>query len=80
MWKKGKRKEIEMPGWGLLSLVLAVIALVAALSVASWTWRIVDEQVQLREEIKDLRGAQEQVYIQYEFWLNQLQKEREALK
>ena len=58
------------------SLLIATIALVGAVGVARWSWLLLDEQTNLRRDFVKLQNDQQQTYIQYEFWLNQLKQER----
>lgn len=62
----------------LAAFIVGLVALLATAGTARWTWLVVDEQVKLREEFMQLKNQQEQVGIQYEFWLKQLQEERAA--
>jgi len=58
---------------------IAVASLALAAGVCRWSWLIVDEQVRLRQDFMQLKNDQEQLYTQFEFWNQQVQKERREL-
>ncbi|MFH2062854.1 MAG: hypothetical protein ABIJ46_01735 [bacterium] len=78
MWFRGKEKtsenatRIQLPV--VVALAVSAVSLALAIGVARWSWLILDEQVRLRDSYEDLRMRQEQVEIQYEFWLQQIEK------
>ena len=62
----------------MVAIVVAAISLAVSIGVARWSWLLLDEQILLRNEFEELKARQEQVGIQYEFWLEQLQAERDS--
>jgi heme/copper-type cytochrome/quinol oxidase subunit 2 len=60
----------------MVAIVVAAISLAVSIGVARWSWLLLDEQILLRNDFEELRARQEQVGIQYEFWLERLQEER----
>ena len=82
MWKFWKCKEGAgaISGAVMAAIVISTISLVLAAGVARWSWLMLDEQIQLRKDFEKLKNDQAQTQIQYEFWLQKLQKEREAGK
>ncbi len=83
MWPFDKNNDeyrVSFSNSAMIAIVVAVISITISIGVARWSWLILDEQVQLRKEFEELRARQDQVGIQYEFWLNQLQEERDDLR
>jgi len=81
MWFSSHKENpdaIPMPV--VAAIVIAVFSLFIAVGAARWSWYIVDEQIRLRDDFNKLRNEQDQVNIQYEFWLKQVQTERAAIK
>ena len=83
MWKRKNSEKNDMnkiPNSVAIAILLAVVALTASLGVARWSWLLLDEQLDLRKELNELRVRQTQVETQYEFWLGQVQEERAMMK
>lgn len=80
MWpfRKKDKSQITFSNPMVIAIILAVISLAISAGVARWSWLILDEQIQLRNEVEELKARQDQVGIQYEFWLNELQKKLPA--
>ncbi|MBU0625429.1 hypothetical protein KKF05_03740 [Patescibacteria group bacterium] len=80
MWPFHKKDghQIKFSNPVVVAIVLAVISLAISAGVARWSWLILDEQIQLRNEVEELKARQDQVGIQYEFWLNELEKKLPA--
>jgi len=82
MWpsREDKGKNITIPYPMLIAVIISFITLAISVGLIRWSWLLLDEQVRLRKDFVDLSARQDQVGIQYEFWLEQLQEEREASK
>ncbi|MFH1047815.1 MAG: hypothetical protein V1738_05930 [Patescibacteria group bacterium] len=81
MWpfrKNNDEYQIRFTNSAMIAIVVAAISLAISIGVARWSWLLLDEQIMLRNEYEELRARQDQVGIQYEFWLQQLQQERET--
>ncbi len=81
MWPFRKNTDEYQPRFSnstMVAITVAAISLAVSVGVARWSWLILDEQILLRNDFKQLELRQEQVGIQYEFWLQQLQEERET--
>lgn len=78
MFFRHKKECKPLDGPVAVAIVISVIALALAIGAARWSWLVLDEQVKIRREFVELKGREEQVNLQYEFWLNRLQAEREA--
>lgn len=82
MWpfrKKEKQYQPKFSNSSAIAIIIAVISLAVAAGVARWSWLMLDEQIQLRKDFEQLKARQDQVGIQYEFWLKQIQEERAAV-
>ncbi|KPJ85208.1 hypothetical protein AMJ57_03945 [Parcubacteria bacterium SG8_24] len=77
MWRYRRKDRAKIPCWGVATIVLALLSLIGSVAAARWSWLTVEEQISLRREMNRLQEQQEQVHIQYEFWLQRLQQERE---
>lgn len=64
----------------MTAIVIAALSLVLSAGVARWTWLLMEEQISLRYDFENLKMAQEEINVQYEFWLEQLETERGKLK
>ena len=82
MWfccKKNDSKE-NIPTATAVALIVAVVSLALAAGVCRWSWLIVDEQIRLRRALAELQDSQAQLNTQFEFWNQQIQKERQEIK
>lgn len=82
-WKRNRSEKTDrkqIPNSVSVAVILSVIALAASFGVARWSWLLLDEQLDLRKELHNLEARQEQVEIQYEFWLGQLEGELDELR
>ncbi len=81
MWfcRKDSDKN-NIPAPTVAAIAISVISLALAAGVIRWSWIIVDEQVRLRREFMELKGSQEQLNTQFEFWNRQLQQERQEIR
>jgi len=82
MWpsREDKGKNITIPYSTMVAIIISVITLAISAGLIRWSWLLLDEQVRLRKDFVDLSAKQDQMGVQYEFWLEQLQKERDAVK
>lgn len=78
MWpfRPQQERQITLSKEGAAAIILAVLSFAIA-GIASYTaWSLFDEQVRLRKDFVELGERQQQVEIQYEYWLRRLQDER----
>jgi len=83
MWpfrRNNDEYQVRYSNSTMVAIVVASISLAVSIGVARWSWLLLDEQLVLRNDFQELRARQEQVGIQYEFWLEELQAERDELK
>jgi len=84
MWKFRRKSEDsdlnKIPNSVAIALIISTVALALVAGVVRWSWLLLDEQIRLRQDLNDLKYRQAQVETQYEFWLQQLQDERAAIK
>jgi hypothetical protein len=82
MWpfrnKHDDEYQLRFSNSAMIAIVVAAISLAISIGVVRWSWLLLDEQIQLRNDFQELQARQDQVGIQYEFWLQQLQEERET--
>jgi hypothetical protein len=78
--RESKGKNITIPYSTMVAIVIAAISLLISAGVARWSWLILEEQMELRKELVDLSAKQDQVGIQYEFWLEQLEEDLDEVK
>ncbi len=79
-WRACRAQREKVPATTAVALFIAIIALALVAGVARWSWLLMDEQLQLRRDFTDLKSAQDQLNIQFEFWSDQLQKERAEIR
>jgi hypothetical protein len=79
MWpfrRNDDENQVKFSNSAMIAVVVAAISLAISVGVARWSWLLLDEQVQLRTDFEELKARQDQVGIQYEFWLKQVQDEQ----
>lgn len=76
LFKRNPDKEI-ISAPAMAAIVVAALSLVLSAGVARWSWLLMEEQVSLRYDFENLKMAQEEISVQYEFWLAELEKVRE---
>ena len=69
-------KKITVPRHLIVPLILTAMNVVAIASVARWSVVIADEQAELRRDYLELSNAQEQLNIQFEYWLAKTQTQK----
>ncbi len=79
-WRTCRAGKDRIPPATAAAIFISFIALGLAAGLFRWSWLLMDEQVRLRKEFMELKSAQDQINIQYEFWSNQLQKERAEIQ
>lgn len=72
--------NVDLPKPLAAAVVISVVSLAVSLGIARWSWLLLDEQIELRNEFMLLQNSQEQTRQQYEYWLSKLQEERAATK
>jgi hypothetical protein len=82
MWpfKKKSPSPADLPAPMVAAVLVSVFALAVSLGVARWSWLLLDEQIRMRKEFKQMRSDLEQTNTQYEYWLGKVQEERAAQK
>ncbi|MEA3249767.1 MAG: hypothetical protein U9Q03_05445 [Patescibacteria group bacterium] len=82
MWpsREDKGNNITIPYPMMIAIIISVISLMISIGVARWSSLLLEEQLELRKEFVDLNARQDQVGIQYEFWLEQLEENLEEAK
>ncbi len=82
MWpsREDKLKDVNFNYPTMIAVILSVISLAIAIGLVRWSWLLLDEQVTLRKDFVDLTARQDQIDIQYEFWLEQLEEDLEEVK
>ncbi len=77
MWPFSKKPvSADLPPVVAASIIISAVALMLSAGVLRWSWLLVDEQIRIRKDVMELQNTQEQVNIQYEYWLGKLQDER----
>ncbi len=76
--KKEPHNEVSAPT--AAAILLATLALAVALGAARWSWYMIDELVQLRQDFNDLKNEQDQLKIQFDFWDQKVSSERSQLR
>lgn len=79
LFKRNPDKEI-ISAPAMAAIVVAVLSLVLSAGIARWSWLLMEEQMALRYDFENLKMAQEEINVQYEFWLEQLETKRTKLK
>ena len=73
---KKKNDKFDIALSSAAAIVIAVIALCVSIGGARWSWYTVDDLVLLRQDLSELKSSQEQLKIQFDFWDQQVSKER----
>jgi hypothetical protein len=79
-WRACRAGKDSIPPATAVAIFVSIISLGLIIGVTRWSWLLLDEQVRLRQEFMELKAKQEQINIQYEFWSDQLQKERAEIQ
>lgn len=76
--KKENHNDISAPT--AVAILLSTVALAVALGAARWSWYMIDELVQIRQDFNDLKNQQDQLKIQFDFWDQKVSAERAQLR
>lgn len=77
---KKKEDRGNISATNAIAILLATLALAVALGAARWSWYMIDELVQLRQDFNDLKNQQDQLKIQFDFWDQKVSAERSQLR
>lgn len=75
-----KKHGKDIPPTTAVALTLAALSLVIAAGVARWALFLANDLIAVRKEFAELRNAQEQLTIQFDFWDQKVTQERAALR